>query len=384
MKRGNLLIFISFVFLCLSSISRAAGAAPTLVPSPPQLAANAYLLLDYNSGQILAEMNADQQVEPASLTKLMTAYAIFHELKEGNIHLTDQVTISEKAWRSPGSRMFVEVGKQVAVEDLLKGMIIQSGNDASIALAEYVAGSEDTFAALMNRHAQRLGLEHSHFVNATGLPHKDHYTTARDIAHLTRALITEFPEHYAWYSERSYSFNGITQYNRNKLLWRDESVDGVKTGHTESAGYCLVTSAQRGEMRLISVVMGTDSEEARARESQSLLNYGFRFFETHKLYSAGEQLTETRIWKGDSETLPLGLANDLYVTIPRGQYKKLNATMNIDALIQAPANKGDQFGNVNVVLEDQAVASQPLVALQSIPEGSLWQRLMDSALLLFE
>jgi D-alanyl-D-alanine carboxypeptidase (penicillin-binding protein 5/6) len=298
-----------FPALLLCFVVAGLHAAPLPIPKPPATGAKAYILQDYDSQRIVAEKDSDQSIEPASITKLMTAYAVFMELKSGNISLEDSVTISEKAWRTPGSRMFIEVGKQVSVEDLLKGMIIQSGNDATVALAEYIAGSEDTFAALMNRHAEELGLTGSHFMNSTGLPDAEHYMSARDIALLAGQLIREFPEYYQWYSQKEFTFNDITQYNRNKLLWRDASVDGVKTGHTDSAGYCLVTSAKQGDMRLISVVLGTDSENARADASQALLNYGFRFFETHKLYDGGNQLATSRIWKGETESVSLGIDN---------------------------------------------------------------------------
>lgn len=361
-----------------------AQAAPSLIPSPPRLAASGYILMDYQSGQVLAESKAAERMEPASLTKMMTAYTVFHELKAGHISLDDKVRVSEKAWRMPGSRMFIEVGSQVSVEELLKGMIIQSGNDASVALAEFVAGSEDAFVPLMNAHAANLGLTSTHFVNSTGLPDPDHYTTPRDMARLAKALISDFPDHYGWYSEEKYTYNNITQSNRNLLLYRDKSVDGVKTGHTESAGYCLVASAKRDEMRLISVVMGTNSEKARAQESQKLLNYGFRFFETHRLYAADEPLKQMRIWKGASETLPLGLSDELYVTVPRGQYKDLKATLSVDKTIVAPASKGQAFGTVNINLGDEVLAQRPLVALKDVGEGSLWQQVLDHVMLMFQ
>jgi D-alanyl-D-alanine carboxypeptidase (penicillin-binding protein 5/6) len=294
------------------------------------------------------------------------------------------VTISEKAWRTPGSRMFVEVGKQVSVEDLMQGMIVQSGNDATVALAEYVAGTEDSFAALMNRYAAALGLKGSHFVNSTGLPDPQHYMTAHDIALVAAAIIREFPEYYHWYSQKKFTYNDITQYNRNKLLWRDDSVDGMKTGHTDSAGYCLVTSAKKDDMRLISVVLGTDSEKARADASQALLNYGFRFYETHKLYDAGKQLATARIWKGESDTVSLGLDSPLYATVPRGQYKALAASMTINNRIMAPVSKDETLGNVKVQLGDAVIAEQNLVALQGVGEGSIWHRIVDEALLYFE
>lgn len=280
--------------------------------------------------------------------------------------------------------MFIEVGKQVDVQSLLKGVIIQSGNDASVALAEHVAGSEEVFAALMNRHAARLGMSGTHYVNSTGLPDPQHYTTAHDIATLSRALVREFPEQYAWFAERSMVFNGITQHNRNKLLWRDDAVDGVKTGHTESAGYCLAASAEREGMRLVAVVLGSASEESRTQESLALLNYGFRFFETHRLYQAGKPLTEARIWKGDSAALPLGLANDLWLTIPRGRYPQLAASMELPQRILAPATQGQAIGKVAVRLGDELVADAPLVALASVAEGGLFQQLADEVRLWFE
>ena len=376
------LLYIAIFLSQLISASLAQAALP--IPKPPSTGAKSFIIQDYGSGNILAEENSDVSVEPASITKLMTAYTIFNELQSGNIALTDIVTISEKAWRTPGSRMFVEVGKQVAVEDLLQGMIVQSGNDATVALAEYVAGSEDSFAALMNKHAEEIGLTGSHFMNSTGLPDDNHYMTARDIAQLSTLLIKNYPEYYKWYSQKEYTFNDITQHNRNRLLWRDDSVDGLKTGHTDSAGWCLVTSAEKEGMRLITVVLGTNSDNARTDASQALLNYGFRFFETHKLYDAGTQLTTSRIWKGSSETIALGIDKPLYVTIPRGQYNSLDASMNIDQRIMAPVNAGQSLGSVLVKLGEQVVADQPLVSLQSIGEGSFWQRITDEGLLYFE
>lgn len=374
----------TFVSLLLLAASGAAQAAPSLIPSPPQLDASGYVLMDYHSGQVLAADNPEQRLEPASLTKMMTAYTVFHELKSGHIQLDDEVRISEKAWRMIGSKMFIEVGKFVTVEELLKGMIIQSGNDASVSLAEHVAGSEDAFVPLMNTHARRLGMTDTHFTNSTGLPDEALHTTPLDMARLAVALIRDFPEYYEWYSEKRYTFNNITQSNRNLLLFRDESVDGIKTGHTEAAGYCLVASAQREQMRLITVVMGTDSEKARAQESQKLLNYGFRFYETHRLYEAGKPLKQMRIWKGESEQLPLGLAEELYVTVPRGSYQELNASMSVSKTLQAPVKKGQQLGEVNVQLGDETLARRPLIALQAVAEGGLWQKLKDSVLLLFE
>ncbi len=373
---------ILLLALLLAPLLASAAAPP--VPPPPRVEARAWLLVDFDSGRQLAGENVDARVEPASLTKLMTAYIVFSEIEAGTIRLDEPVTISRKAWKTGGSKMFVRVDTQVPVEDLLKGMIIQSGNDASVALAEHAAGSEDAFASLMNQYAERLGMTGTHFVNSTGLPDPDHYTTARDLATLARALIRDFPDHYAWYSTKKFTYNGIEQFNRNKLLWRDPHVDGLKTGHTKSAGYCLVASAKRDGMRLISVVLGTASENARARESQKLLSYGFRFFETHKLYDAGQALTEARIWKGAEERLPLGLAEPLYITIPRRQYDRLKAEMEIATPIIAPARKDQRFGKVLVSLDGEVQAERPLIALKSIPEGGLASRLLDEVKMMFE
>ncbi len=373
------------VLFCLGAVATSLGAAAALnVPPPPTVNARAYILMDYDSGQVLAESKADERMEPASLTKLMTSYVIYKELRDGRIKLNDMVTISERAWRMGGSRTFVPVGKKVSVEDLLKGMIVQSGNDATVALAEYVGGSESVFVSMMNQEAKRLGMTGTHFVDSTGMPNPDHYTTARDLAVLTRAIIREYPDHYQLYSMRTFTFNGITQHNRNKLLWRDKSVDGVKTGHTESAGYCLVASALQDNMRLISVVLGTDSEEARAEESQKLLSYGFRFYETHRLYGANQPLSTVRIWKGATEKLPVGLQHELYVTIPRGEYSKLDAQMKLQQPIIAPASKGAPYGSLNVSLDGQTVVVKPLVALQDVAEGGIFQQVVDDIKLWFE
>jgi D-alanyl-D-alanine carboxypeptidase (penicillin-binding protein 5/6) len=378
---------ILYLIAILTYSSLFPGAALTAdlpIPKAPSTGAKAFVIQDFHSGRIIAEENADTPVEPASITKMMTAHIVFNELATGNLALTDMVTISEKAWRTPGSRMFVEVGKQVSVQDLLLGLIIQSGNDATVALAEHIAGSEDTFAALMNRHAEEIGLTGSHFMNSTGLPDEQHYMTARDIARLSALTIEQYPEYYKWYSQKEFTYNDIIQYNRNKLLWQDDSVDGIKTGHTESAGYCLATSALKDGMRLITVVLGTSSENARIEASQALLNYGFRFFETHKLYDADIKLTTSRIWKGSTDTAILGLDKALYVTIPRGQYKSLDASMSINNRILAPVAAGQTLGSVQVKLGEEVIAEQPLVSLNAIGEGSFWQRITDEALLYFE
>ncbi len=371
-------------WLLLVSACASAWAAPTPVPAAPPIAARGYILQDFQSGAVLAALNADQRLEPASLTKLMTAYLVFDELRSGKIKMGDPVTISETAWRMEGSRTFVQVGTQVSVDDLLKGMIVQSGNDATVALAEHVAGTETVFATMMNHRAKQLGMTNSRFENSAGMPAPQHYTTARDLAILTRALIREFPQYYKLYSLRDFMFNGITQPNRNLLLARDPTVDGVKTGHTESAGFCLVSSALRDGMRLIAVVLGTTSENARANESQTLLNYGFRFYETHRLYAANKPLSTVRVWKGEEENLALGLNKDLYLTIPRGQYKSLAASMSVYPQIMAPVAQGKTYGTVKVMLAGKEVAKQPLVALQAVKEGGMWRRFVDWGLLLME
>lgn len=358
----------------------AAPEEPTAVPPAPQVDAKGYLLVDFATGIELAAANADQRLEPASLTKIMSAYVIYRALAEGRVQMTDQVLISENAWRTGGSKMFVEVGKRVGMEDLLKGMIIQSGNDASVALAEHVAGSEQTFAELMNTHAKRLGMQNSSFRNATGLPDPEHYTTARDIARVTAALIREFPEFYVWDGTKEFEYNGIKQQNRNRLLWRDPTVDGVKTGFTQNAGYCLVASAKRDDMRLISVVLGASGPEARAQASLELLNFGFRFYESHRLYPAAQPVESVRVWRGDLEELPVGPARDVVATIPRGRYAQLNARLEKNPELVAPIPKGTQIGDIVVNLQEQELLRVPLVALQDVGEGSLWQRARDTVL----
>lgn len=365
-------------------LSGSAFAAQAPVPAPPSLNAKGYIMLDHHSGKILAEKNADERLPPASLTKLMTAYATFSELAQDKLALDDLVTVSEKAWRTPGSRMFIEVGKQVSVEDLLLGMIVQSGNDASVALSEHVAGSEDSFAELMNFYAEQLGMPNSQFQNSTGLPGEEHYSTARDMAVLASALIRDFPEYYRWYSQKEFTYNEITQHNRNSLLWRDADVDGLKTGHTDAAGYCLVASAVNEEMRLITVVMGTPSEKARADSSQALLNYGFRFFETHRLYAAGETIENARVWKAENETVAVGLAEDLYVTIPRGAYKNLKAIMDMQTTLTAPMTQSSNVGKVSVSFAGTQITELPLVTLADVPSGGILRRVTDSVLLWFE
>ena len=378
--------FYLFLFLGLLIATARANAenAEIVTPPAPAIEATAYILQDFHTGKVLAENNADAKLAPASLTKIMTVYVVFKELSNGHLHLDDMATISEKAWKTAGSRMFIELGNQVKVEDLLKGVIIQSGNDASVALAEHVAGNEATFADMMNQHAARLGMKNSHFKNSDGLPMEDHYTSARDLAILTAALIKEFPDYYRWFSQKEFTFNQITQHNRNSLLSRDESVDGVKTGFTDEAGYCLVASALREDMRLISAVMGAKSAKARASQNQTLLNYGFRFFESHRLYEGNKPLNEARIWKGASKTLPLGLAEDLYATIPRRQYNDLKAVITVDKKITAPVKEGAKLGSVKVTLKDEVIADKDLIALKSVDKGNIFRRLYDGVMIMIE
>jgi len=366
-------LFISLIISCSAS-----HASLQRIPDPPNINAVGYILLDMNSGQVIAKNNANERMEPASLTKMMTSYLIAKAIEDGKVSLTDEVTVSKKAWQMPGSRMFIEAGSKIPLEELMKGMIIQSGNDATIALVEHVAGDEETFVKSMNETAQKLGLYDTHFMNATGLPHEEHYSTPRDMALLGMALIRDHPSHYQYYSRKEYTYNKIKQFNRNQLLWKDDSVDGIKTGHTESAGYCLVASAKRGSMRLVSTVLGTNSKAARTTETQKLLTYGFRFFETHKLYSANDQLTDVKVWKGDTESIPLGITEDLYITIPRGQYDKLDASMSINATIVAPIINGDTLGSVNIMLGSQLLAKRDLISLSNVGKGSFWHNLIDS------
>ena len=375
--------FLVLFFIFISSITGAA-AAPSLIPAPPAINANAYLLIDHNSGYVLAEKNADTQIEPASLTKLMTAYVVLFEIKRGGINLGDEVKISEKAWRMGGSRMFVEVNTHVSVENLLKGLIIQSGNDATVALAEHVANSEASFVELMNQHAERLGMSATHFNNSTGWPDKDHYTTARDLAKLSRALINDFPDHYPAYKEKEFTYNKIRQYNRNRLLWLDDRVDGLKTGHTEAAGYCLISSALDDNMRLISIVTGTNKDEARIAASRKLLNYGFRFFETHLVHKANTEITNIRVWKGDEKQLSLGIAENLYVTTPKGSANNLKNNLKVEALIEAPVKQGQGYGQINITLNNEKIASHELIALNAVNEGGAWRKLVDNIQLMFQ
>lgn len=370
--RAILLIVVAFLF------SANLFAAPIIIPSPPQLAASGYLLVDANTGKVLVEKNADQPLPPASLTKMMTSYIVSSEIARGNLQEDALVNISVKAWKMGGSKMFIREGTRVPLKDLLRGVIIQSGNDASVALAEHVAGSEEGFVDVMNQQAMLLGMASTQFKNATGWPAEGHLTTARDLSLLAKAVINDYPEHYAIYSEKYFEYNGINQANRNKLLFRDPSVDGLKTGHTEEAGYCLVSSAKKDDMRLIAVVMGAKSEDARAAESQKLLTYGFRYFQTHQLYSVDDTLSDVKIWKGESDQLALGVADDIYVTIPRGQEEALNAQMHLASVLEAPVKAGQELGRVTIELEGDTILDVPLVAKNAIEQSGFFARLIDS------
>lgn len=353
-------------------------------PAPPVIGAKSYFVMDASTGYEVASLQPNERLAPASLTKLMSAYVVFNALHEGRITLEDEVRISEKAWRTPGSRMFIEVDSRVPVKQLLLGMIVQSGNDASVALAEHIAGSEDVFAEMMNQYAAALGMRSSRFRNATGLPEEDHYSTARDLAAVARAIIYRFPDYYRWYSVKEFEYNGISQKNRNSLLWRDPSVDGMKTGSTDDAGYCLVSSAERGGMRLVSVVLGTASAKARIDGSEALLNYGFRFFETRLLYRAGEKVADAKIWKASKETIAVGVAEDLYITVPRGSFDDVESVLNMPAKLMAPVAQGQPLAELTVSLNGSVLINEPLRALEENPTGSLWQRTRDGVALWFE
>ena len=366
--------------------SFALAAEPRLLPPPPapDVAAKSYVLLDYQSGQVLQAQNADMRVEPASLTKLMTAYLTFTAVKQGRLKLDQTLPVSEKAWRSEGSRMFIDPKTPVKVEDLMKGMIAQSGNDASITLAEGIAGTEDAFTELMNREAKRLGMSNTHFMNATGLPHAQHYSTARDLAVLAAAIIRDFPEFYPLYSLKEFTYNKITQPNRNRLLWQDPYVDGMKTGHTESAGFCLVSAAKRGDMRLISVVTGTNSDNARTAESQKLLNYGFQFFETYRLYQKGQSIATLPVYKGGSNTVKAGFTRDVYLSLPKGYYPHAKATLVSRQPLVAPLAEGQAIGTVQINVDGKTYATYNLQALDSVSVAGIFGRAWDTVKLWFK
>jgi len=356
---------------------------PMITPSAPVLNAKAYILIDVNSGKIIAEKNSEERLPPASLTKMMTLYVISNALRNEQIHLPDTVHISRDAWKIGGSRMFVKEGQDVAVEDLLKGIIVDSGNDACVAMAEHLGGSEPGFAEIMNQQALELGMKNSHFTDSTGLPDEQHYTTAKDLAILGRGLINDFPQYYHWYKQKWFTYNGIRQPNRNRLLWRNSQVDGVKTGHTNEAGFCLVSSAKRDDMRLLAVVMGSPSDSIRADDSERLLNYGFRFFETHPLFKAGHTIKETQVYKGASSKVNAGLLQDQYITVPNGQYQRLNTSAIVPKNLEAPIKKGDKIGELVVQFDDKAIDSFPLYALEDVPSGGIFTRAKDSIKLMF-
>lgn len=369
------LLFPSFLFAQASSVP---------VPAVPAIAARAYVLLDFNSGQLLASHNSSERVEPASLTKLMTAYLTFAALRQKSLRPEQVVPVSARAWKAAGSRMFLEPRKPVTVDELIRGIIVQSGNDACIALAEAVGGTEEAFAQMMTREAQRLGMKNTNFVNSTGLPHPQHYSTAHDLTLLAAAIVRDFPEYYPLYSTKEYRYNNISQANRNRLLWTDPTVDGMKTGYTESAGYCLVTSARRDARRLISVVMGASSETARAIESQKLLNYGFQFYDTVRLYEKNQPVATLQVWKGGSGTVRAGFTSDFYVTLPKGHVDRLKANIESVQPLLAPISAGQQVGTMKLKLDGKPYRELPVVALEGVPVAGILGRSWDSIRLLFK
>ena len=376
-------IALTLAFVALAAPLWGQPAMPVVVPDQPTIAADGYVLVDADTLKILAEQNSREPLPPASLAKIMTGYVVAVELEAGRIDLDADVPVSVNAWRTPGSRMFIREGTTVVLEDLLRGVVIQSGNDASVALAEFVAGGEDAFADMMNQHAALLGMSGSTFANATGLPHQDQYTTALDMAILTQALIRRFPGHYALYSERSFKYNGIEQPNRNRLLWRDRTVDGVKTGYTKDAGYCLVASAERDGMRLISALMGADSDAVRVRESQKLLSYGFRYFETHKLYDDEAPLKTSEVRYGEADEVSMGIPEAVYVTIPRGRYDDIEATLDIPAILEAPIAEGEKIGELRVSLDGETLATAPLLAREAVAELEFLARFFEGIYFFF-
>ncbi|MGR5093574.1 serine hydrolase [Vibrio maritimus] len=387
-KNKSSMKFVTTIALSATLAATSATAAPVVMPDAPQIAAKGFVLMDYNSGKVLAEKEMNTQLHPASLTKMMTSYVIGQELKRGNITPQDEVTISKNAWAKnfpDSSKMFIEVGTKVTVDELNKGIIIQSGNDACVAMAEHIAGSEDAFVDLMNAWAKSIGMTNSHFANVHGLDNPNLYSTPYDMALLGRALIKDVPDEYRVYSEKKFTYNGITQYNRNGLLWdKSMNVDGIKTGHTSKAGYSLVSSATEGKMRLVAVVMGTKNANARKSESKKLLSYGFRFFETVNPHKADETFVEEKVWMGDKDAVALGVDQDTYVTLPRGQAKNLKASFVLEKQLEAPISKGDVVGKLYYQLEGEDVAEYPLLALEDVQEGSLFSRLWDYIVLLFK
>ena len=384
--RFNLRTFNIFFALCLGILpTLRAFAAPAIIPRPPDIAATSYILIDAKTGQVLIQENADEALPPASLTKIMTSYIAIEEIISGRLTLDTPVHISEKAWRMEGSKTFVGVDTMVRAEDLLRGIIIQSGNDASVAIAEHIAGSEEAFAGMMNQYAEVMGMQQSFFMNASGLDTELYYNTmsARDLALIARETVIKHKDFYPIYAEREFTYNGITQSNRNSLLFRDRNVDGLKTGWTDAAGFCLVASAERDGMRLISVVMGTASTEARAIETQKLFTYGFRYFETHQLYSEGQVLTNVPVWSGEQSAVDLGVIEDVFVTIPRGQGENLTAAVDVEEAVTAPLVGGQIMGVVNVTLDSDLIYRGDVVAMQAIEQGGLFKRFIDWLTLFF-
>ena len=354
--------------------------AQSMVPKAPKLNLSSYILIEASTNTVIAEFNSDNQIAPASMTKVMSGYVIADQIANGSISLDDKVLISEKAWKTGGSKMFIEAGKRVSVKDLLSGIVIQSGNDATIAMAEYVAGSEEGFVDFMNAYASEMGLTNTLFQNSTGFSDPNHFTSAKDLAKLTQELINSFPDHYATYKEKEFTFSGIRQLNRNKLLWRDDSVDGVKTGHTDSAGFCLISSAQRNDMRLIAVVAGSESQNARLTASQRLLEYGFRFYATQKLVSQETKVTTAKVWGGKTNEVALGSTQDIYLTLPRSEFKNIKANYQFTNNLQAPIEIGEKIGSIEFTSNDRVVLSAPLMAIENVEAkgffGMLWARLV--------
>ncbi|WP_179888034.1 MULTISPECIES: D-alanyl-D-alanine carboxypeptidase family protein [unclassified Marinobacter] len=372
-----------FVYTLLLVVAGNALAQTVLIPAPPQIAGSSYVLMEPKSGHFIMANNSSERLPPASLTKMMTAYIVERELDEGRIAMGDMVPISVTAWQTGGSRTFVREGTSVSVEDLLRGVVIQSGNDASVALAEFVAGSEGAFVDIMNQQAELLGMTNTNFENATGLPSPNHYSTAQDLALLAQATINDYPETYPMYAEKQFTFNNIRQPNRNSLLWRDNSVDGLKTGHTEEAGYCLVASAKRDDTRFIAVVMGARSAESRSQEVQKMLNYGFRYYQSERLFSAGQELIQSPVWGGAANTLPVGVLEDVYVTISRSARNQLESVIDLDSVVKAPVSAGDELGRIKVSFQGEVLVDQPVLALVDVPEGGFFKRIWDAVKLFF-
>lgn len=368
---------IKYLLIIFSFSTHTTLLAIAAIPEAPSITTNAYILMDYNSGKILLDKNSEQQLDPASLTKIMTMYVIDNEIKAGRLYLNDEVTISKKAWQTTGSRMFLDVNSKVKVAELIKGIIVQSGNDASVAIAEHVAGTEQAFASLMNDYAANLGMNNSHFTNATGLPDPKHYTTAKDLAILAKAIIKEHPESYAIYSQKSFIYNNIEQMNRNKLLWRNIFVDGIKTGQTDKAGYCLAVSGVKDNTRLIAVLLGAKTDEIRVTDANKLLTWGFRFFTSYKVYQQDQPLKTIRVWGGDIKQVDIGLENDVYVSMLKNNINKINTSLNIPNIIKAPLNKGSVIGNYIVKSQNEIIADYPVIVLSSVKKGNLLKKISD-------